>query len=95
MTFLIDGETTTAPAGSFVFIPRGVLHTFWNESDGPARQLTVFSPSGIEHYFDEATQALASGGEEALDAAMSLMEKHDMVAPRDARPAYGKLNPTG
>lgn len=31
MSFLIDGHTHEAPAGSVVFIPRGVLNTFWNE----------------------------------------------------------------
>ena len=28
MTFLIDGTEHRAPAGSFVFVPRGVPHTF-------------------------------------------------------------------
>ena len=48
MTFLIDGSTHTAPAGSFVFIPRGTLHTFWNVSATPAKQLTFFTPAGME-----------------------------------------------
>src|SRR5215204_5953792 len=52
VTFLIDGRTSVAPAGSFVFVPRGVLHTFWNEGAVPARQLTVFTPAGIEDYFE-------------------------------------------
>jgi quercetin dioxygenase-like cupin family protein len=93
MTFLIDGRTRTAPAGSFVFVPHGILHTFWNESAAPARQLTVFTPAGIEEYFEEATEALAAGGEEALEAAVALMEKHDMVVPRGTGPAYGALTP--
>src|SRR5215213_2935273 len=38
MTFLIDGHTHRALAGSFVFIPRGILHTFWNAGDAPATQ---------------------------------------------------------
>ena len=91
MTFLVGGRTHAAPAGSFVFVPRGVLHTFWNESGAPARNLTVFTPAGIEDYFEEATRALAAGGDEALEAAMALMEKHDMVVPPGTRPAYGAL----
>src|SRR3954447_22495284 len=51
MTFSLDGKLFRAPAGSFVFVPRQVPHTFWNESDTVARQLTVFTPSGIEDYF--------------------------------------------
>lgn len=93
MTFLIDGQTYSAPAGSFVFIPRGILHTFWNASDAPARQLTVFTPAGIEAYFEEVTRVLADGGEEELDAAAALMAKHDMIVPPATGPAYGALKP--
>lgn len=91
MTFLIDGRTSAAPAGSFVFIPRGIPHTFWNESAEPARQLTVFTPAGIEAYFEEVTRVIAAGGDDTLEAATALMEKHDMVVPSDTRKAYGAL----
>ena len=93
MTFLIDGHTHSAPAGSFVFIPRGILHTFWNASDAPATQLVVFTPAGIEAYFEEVTRVLTDGGDEALDAAAALMAKHDMIVPPETRPAYGALRP--
>jgi quercetin dioxygenase-like cupin family protein len=92
MTFTVDGEITTAPAGSFVFVPRGILHTFWNESEVPARQLVVFTPSGIEHYFDEVTEVLATGEGDAIETVAALMEKHDMIVPADNRPAYGALS---
>ena len=91
MTFLIDGHTHCAPAGSFVFTPRGILHTFWNAGDTPARQLVVFTPAGIEAYFEEVTQVLADGGDEALEAAAALMAKHDMIVPSATGPAYGAL----
>ncbi len=91
MTFLIDGRTSTAPAGSFVFVPRGILHTFWNESAAPARQLTVFTPAGIEEYFEEVTRVMAAGDGDTLEAAMALMKKHDMIVPPSSRLAYGAL----
>jgi len=91
MTFLIDGHTHAAAAGSFVFIPRGIVHTFWNASEAPVTQLVVFTPAGIEAYFEEVTRVLADGGDEALDAAAALMAEHDMIVPREARPAYGAL----
>lgn len=93
MTFLLDGRTHLAPAGSVIFIPRGVPHTFWNAGDAPARQVTVFSPSGIEHYFRDVTRVLATGGDDTLEAAASLMEQHDMVVPASSRSAYGALRP--
>ena len=91
MTFLIDGLTSAAPAGSFIFIPRGIPHTFWNEGAVPAKQLTVFTPAGIEAYFEEVTRVIEAGGEDTLEAVIALMETHDMVVPPGTRPAYGAL----
>ena len=91
MTFLIDGRTTSAPAGSFVFVPRGILHTFWNESAAPVKQLTVFHPAEIEAYFEDVTRVMAAGGDDTLAAATALMEKHDMIVPPGTREAYGAL----
>jgi quercetin dioxygenase-like cupin family protein len=93
MTFPVDGHEHLVPAGSFIFVPRGILHTFWNASDAPTRQLTVFTPAGIEDYFAAVTQVLAEGDAEALEAAATLMAEHDMVVPAEARPAYGALRP--
>jgi hypothetical protein len=70
-----------------------VLHTFWNEGAVPARQLTVFTPGGIEEYFDAVTDVMGAGGEDALEAAARLMEHHDMIVPPDSRPAYGRFMP--
>jgi uncharacterized cupin superfamily protein len=95
LTFLIDGAEHLAPAGAFVFIPRGVPHTFWNASDAAARQLVVFTPSGIEAYFTAVSAVMASPGEETLAAAIQLMEAHDMIVPEPAGPAYGALPEAG
>jgi quercetin dioxygenase-like cupin family protein len=47
-----------APAGSFVFIPRGVPHTWQNAGDGPARFLAVFAPAapGMERFFERSAE---------------------------------------
>ncbi|MEA2332137.1 MAG: hypothetical protein QOH58_2275 [Thermoleophilaceae bacterium] len=52
LRFKIDGEISTAPEGSFVFVPRGVSHCFQNVGDRPARILVMFTPSGMESFFD-------------------------------------------
>src|SRR5437588_9726969 len=51
--FKIDGELLAAPAGSFVFVPRGTPHCFQNVGDSPARILVMFTPAGMERFFDE------------------------------------------
>ena len=50
--FKLADEIRAAPAGSFVFIPRGTPHTWQNVGDGPARMLIHFTPSGMERFFD-------------------------------------------
>jgi len=50
--FKLGDEIRAAPAGSFVFIPRGAPHTWQNVGDGRARMLIHFTPSGMERFFD-------------------------------------------
>ncbi len=50
--FRLGEDEAEAPAGSFVFVPRGVPHAFRNIGDGPARILVLFTPSGMEAFFD-------------------------------------------
>ena len=42
-----------APAGSFIFAPRGIPHTFKNSSTTPARAVVIISPAGLEKFFGE------------------------------------------
>ena len=80
-------------AGGFVFVPHDIPHTFWNASDAPATNLTVFAPSGIEHYFDAVTGALDAGASDAEIHA--LFAAHEMTVIGDGRPAYGALDQNG
>ena len=58
----IGEETIRATVGSFVVIPRGTVHTFWNAGSTPAKLLVIFSPPGFEQFFFEA-------GDEEIDMA--------------------------
>ena len=53
LRFELGGELRPAPAGSFVFVPRGTPHRFQNVGDNPARILVMFTPAGMERFFDE------------------------------------------
>ena len=44
MTVFLDDKTYTVPAGSFVFIPRGMKHEHRNNGDEPMRFLTINVP---------------------------------------------------
>jgi quercetin dioxygenase-like cupin family protein len=53
LTVCCGGETFTAGAGSYVFLPRGVPHTYRVDSATPARVLTLLTPGGCEAFFVE------------------------------------------
>jgi quercetin dioxygenase-like cupin family protein len=54
LTVRAGSRTITAPAGSFVVVPRGVVHQPSNPGPQPARVLLIFSPAGMDRFFEEA-----------------------------------------
>ena len=60
LTFAVGDEVIPAPAGSFVFGPRGIQHTFLVTSSTPARFLLVTEPAGFEGF----VRALATPAQE-------------------------------
>jgi quercetin dioxygenase-like cupin family protein len=51
LTFQLGGQEVVAGPGTFVFVPRGVVHTARNSGSGPMRGLLLLSPGGAEHIF--------------------------------------------
>ena len=49
----IGEQTISGTVGSFVVIPRGIVHTFRNVGPTPAKLLVIFSPPGFEQFFFE------------------------------------------
>lgn len=66
LSYVIDGEigvrvgdsTISAPAGTYIYKPIGVLHTFWNATDRPARILEIIYPAGFEESFRESADGV-------------------------------------
>ena len=58
LLFRLDGALHEMPAGSFVFIPRGVAHTWQAAGDGPTRFLFAFTPAapGMERFFERSAE---------------------------------------
>lgn len=52
LRFKLGSEIRSAPAGSFVYVPPGAPHCFQNVGDAPARILVLFTPAGMEAFFD-------------------------------------------
>jgi quercetin dioxygenase-like cupin family protein len=88
----LDEEIQVAPAGSFVFIPKGVPHSWQNVGDDQVRFLVVFTPAalGMEQFFErsaelgEANQVAEAFKRFASDAGMKVlgppMAESDAVA---------------
>lgn len=57
----LDEQEVTCPAGSFVFIPRGVRHGF-RTGDVPSRKLNFYLPASMVGYFDDLAAALERDG---------------------------------
>ena len=66
--YVLEGEallqlgtrSVRATAGTFVLIPRGVVHSHRNVGTGPLRWLMLFSPPQMAHYFEERTVLVQS-----------------------------------
>ena len=53
LVFLVGDRELTAPAGTFLNVPRGTKHRFRNASDAEAEMIFWFAPAGIEGLFEE------------------------------------------
>jgi uncharacterized RmlC-like cupin family protein len=56
LTVRVGERKVSAPTGSFVVIPRGVVHRPSNPGAEPVRVLLIFSPSGMDSFFEEAAE---------------------------------------
>lgn len=58
LTIQMGGDTITASAGDFAFLPRGIAHSFKNTGDGKAKALVITTPGGLEGFFEEVFEAV-------------------------------------
>ncbi len=84
LTVQVGGNTITASAGDFVYLPRGIDHSFRNTGAGSAKALVLTTPAGLEGFFAEVF-------EPALDrsAAPPPPSKELIARAMAASPRYG------
>jgi mannose-6-phosphate isomerase-like protein (cupin superfamily) len=86
VSYVLEGEMTAeigdqvihAPAGTLVYKPKGVPHTFWNQASAPARILEIISPGGFERYFEELAELVGGGGPPDVGRLMGLASKYGL-----------------
>jgi quercetin dioxygenase-like cupin family protein len=82
LTVRVGQRTITAPVGSFVVVPRGTVHQPSNPGTQSTRVLLVFSPAGMDSFFEEAAEGrmpLAAVPEDpvVLERLEAFTEKYD------------------
>lgn len=81
-----ENRTFVATAGSFVFIPKGTVHTYKNVGAQPPKMLAIATPAGFEGFLEEVGQPAGEGavpppGPEELERALAAAPKYDIDWP--------------
>lgn len=65
-----DGREEVCPPGSFVYVPRGVAHTFRVVSTGAGKKLNLFAPAAMVGFFEAlaAAEVTQSATPDLVDA---------------------------
>ena len=71
----IAGTRSRLSAGDTVHVPRGVVHSSANVGERPGRRVVLFSPAGMERFFEEAGSSDA-GAEVDVRAALTAAIRH-------------------
>lgn len=55
-SFFLENREFVGKPENFIFLPRGVKHSFRNNSDTIGRQIVFVNPSGFKKFFDSARE---------------------------------------
>ncbi len=75
---LVGERTIKASAGSVVLVPRGTVHTVARSGQAPAKFLAIYSPAGIEQFFNDAAGLDLTDTDAYVAKAEALAEKYNM-----------------
>ena len=78
----VGDERRTANAGTVVFLPKEIPHTYSNCSHQTAKVMVIITPGGFEEFVLES-EALTAQGEPDMEAILALSAKYgiEMVGP--------------
>ena len=77
VAFTAEGRTIAAERGTFLFVPRGVAHTFRVVRERPARWLGIFSPGRFVGLVEELGPLMPLNGPPDMAAVGRLFAKYD------------------
>ncbi len=81
MAVMCGDDRFRATSGSFVFLPRGVVHGFTIVGEQPLRGLVLTAPAGFEQFITEMgepalTRTIPAGGPPDMEKLMTLTAKY-------------------
>ncbi|CAF3206858.1 unnamed protein product [Rotaria socialis] len=76
--FYIGEETIRGTAGTWVFAPRYIKHSYRNVNSTGARLEFVFQPAGIEFYFQEVSKVIVAQEPDWADQAAAVAKKYEI-----------------
>ena len=87
--FVIGKERIAARAGTFVHVPPGMPHAFWNCSGKVAKMVITLSPAGLEDYLKDLLKLASEHADTGLDirpliASMGHKYDQDVLGPSPA-----------
>jgi len=90
-SYVIEGEigarigdrVVSAGLGTYVLKPRGIMHTFWNATDKPARLLEILSPAKFEKFFEAMGDLMKHAGPDTPQKLGELAAAHQNVISMD------------
>ena len=80
--FQVGDEKITAQPGTFIQGPRGIAHSFKNNTQLPARMLVLITPAGFENFVNEFAQPVASFDSPAIPPGKDEIDKLLAAAPK-------------
>ena len=74
----VGDQVHTVGPGTYVLMPRGIVHAFSNPGKGPAKVLVISSPGAVIGYFEEAAALTnaAPGGQPDMERLAALAHRY-------------------
>ena len=79
----IGDRIISAPRGTYALKPRGIMHTFWNATDQPARILEILSPAKFERFFEEMADLTKNPGPDMAQQLGAGAARHNAAMSMD------------
>ena len=74
--FKLGDEMLVAEAGTFVFVPRGINHTWRNAALRRSRMILTYVPGGMQSFFEEASPLMHAATPDPAELER-VNERHD------------------